>query len=88
MIRPQLEYASDVWDLHHVGDIMEIEKVHLRVARWVLNDYGRFSSVTGNFLTENISLIRKFKVKYFCGSMTSSKYFYLEHISLAIIHSY
>ena len=46
MIRPQLEYASDVWDLHHVGDIMEIEKVHLRVARWVLNDYGRFSSVT------------------------------------------
>ena len=22
MVRPQLEYASDVWDPHHVGDIM------------------------------------------------------------------
>ena len=27
MIKPQLEYASDVWDPHHVGDIMELEKV-------------------------------------------------------------
>ena len=25
MIRHQLEYASDVWDPHHVGDIMELE---------------------------------------------------------------
>ena len=46
MVRPQLEYASDVWDPHHVGDIMELEKVQRRAARWVLNDYGRFSSVT------------------------------------------
>ena len=27
MIRLQLEYASDVWDPHYVGDIMELEKV-------------------------------------------------------------
>ena len=27
MVRPQLEYASDVWDPHYVGDIMELEKV-------------------------------------------------------------
>ena len=27
MVRPQLEYTSDVWDPHHVGDIMELEKV-------------------------------------------------------------
>ena len=26
MIRPQLEYASDVWDPHYVGDNMEQEK--------------------------------------------------------------
>ena len=26
MVRPQLEYASDVWDPHYVGDIMELEK--------------------------------------------------------------
>ena len=40
MVRPQLEYASNVWDPHHVGDIMELEKVQQRAARWVLNDYG------------------------------------------------
>ena len=26
MITPKLEYASDVWDPHYVGDIMELEK--------------------------------------------------------------
>ena len=36
MVRPQLEYASDVWDPHYVGDIMELEKVQRRAARWVL----------------------------------------------------
>ena len=36
--------------------------------------------------TENISLIIKFKVKYIRRHMTASKYFYLEHISLDIIH--
>ena len=30
---------------------------------------------------------KKFKVKYYHGYMTSSKYFYLEHILLAIIHT-
>ena len=39
------EYASAVWDPYHVGDISELEKVQRRAARWVLNDYGRFSSV-------------------------------------------
>ena len=46
MVKPQLEYASNVWDLNHVGDIMQLEKVHQRAARLVLNDYGRFSSIT------------------------------------------
>jgi len=46
MVRPQIEYASDVWDPHKIGDIVELEKVQRRAARWVMNDYGRFSSVT------------------------------------------
>ena len=46
MVRPQLEYASDVWDPHQTGDIAELEKVQRRAARWVMNDYGRLSSVT------------------------------------------
>ena len=43
MVKRQLEYASDVWDPHYVGDIMELEKVQQRAAHW---DYGRFSSVS------------------------------------------
>jgi len=46
MVRPQLEYALDVWDPYHVEDIMELEKVQRRAACWVLNDYGRYSFVT------------------------------------------
>ena len=46
MVRPQLEYASDIWDPHQVGDIRELEKVQRRPAHWVLNDYSRFGSVT------------------------------------------
>ena len=43
MVRPQLEYASDVWDPHQTGDIVELEKIQRRAARWVMNDYGRLS---------------------------------------------
>ena len=46
MIRPQLEYASDVLDPYQVGDIAKLEKVQRRAARWVLNNYDRLNSVT------------------------------------------
>ena len=46
MVRPQLEYASDVWNPHQTGDIVELEKIQRRAARWIMNDYGRLSSVT------------------------------------------
>ena len=46
MVRPQLEYASDVWDPHQVGDIMKLEKAQRRAACWVLSDYSRFGTVT------------------------------------------
>jgi len=46
MVRPQLEYASDIWDPHHAGDITDLEKVQQRAARWVINDHSRYSSVT------------------------------------------
>ena len=46
MVRPQFGYASDVWDPHHIIDIMELEKVQQRAACCVLNDYGRFILVT------------------------------------------
>ena len=36
MVTPQLEYASDVWDPYHVGDIMELEEIQRRAPHWVL----------------------------------------------------
>ena len=46
MVRPQLEYAFDIWDPHHAGDIADLEKVQRRAARWVMNDHSRYNSVT------------------------------------------
>ena len=46
MVRPSMEYAAAVWDPHHTGDIQHLEKVQRRAARWALNDYGRYNSVT------------------------------------------
>ena len=46
IVRPQLEYASPVWDPHTKDDIQKIESVQRRAARWVLGDYSPYSSVT------------------------------------------
>ena len=43
------------------------------------------NTVVWKFFNRRYSIDEKFKVKYFHGCMTSSKYFYLYHISLAII---
>ena len=34
MVRPQFEYASDMWDPHYVGDIMELEKYNEEQPAW------------------------------------------------------
>ena len=39
MVRPQLDYALDVWDLYHV---VKLEKVQRRAAHWVMNNHGRY----------------------------------------------
>ena len=46
IVRPQLEYASCVWDPHQPTYIDSIEKVRRRAARWVCSDYSPLSSVT------------------------------------------
>ena len=46
IVRPQLEYASPVWDPHTKDDIQKIESVQRRAARCVLGDYSPYSSVT------------------------------------------
>jgi len=37
MIRPNLEYANSVWSPYKLGDIKEIEKVHKRATKLVIN---------------------------------------------------
>ena len=41
-----MEYAAVIWDPYHHNNIQQLEKVQRRAARWVLNDFNRFSSVT------------------------------------------
>ena len=46
IVRPVMEYAADIWDPFHQNNIQKLEKVQRRAARWVLNDFSRYSSVT------------------------------------------
>ena len=46
LVRPILEYATEVWDPHHKFLIRKIEMVQRCAARWVLSDYRFQSSVT------------------------------------------
>ena len=42
-----MEYAVDIWDPIHQSSIQQLEKVQCREVRRVLNDFNRYSSVTG-----------------------------------------
>ena len=46
LVRPQLEYASEVWSPNTQTHINQIEMVQRRAARWIKADYSRTSSVT------------------------------------------
>ena len=46
LVRPQLEYCSTIWDPHNKCHINQLESIQNRAARFILNDYRRFSSVT------------------------------------------
>ena len=46
MVRPILEYASIVWSPYHNKDIQRIEAVQRRAARFIVNCYSRYQSVS------------------------------------------
>ena len=46
IVRPQLEYASAVWDPHTKEHISKIEMVQRRAARWTLSNFDNRASVT------------------------------------------
>ena len=46
LIRPVIEYAAVAWDPYQLNNINALQKIQHRVAHWVMNDYGRYSSVS------------------------------------------
>ena len=46
LVRPQLEYASAVWESHNKNRISQIEQVQRRAARWTVSYFDREASVT------------------------------------------
>ena len=46
LVRPQLEYAAAVWDPYTEQNQDKLEMVQRRAARYVFNDYSRYSHVT------------------------------------------
>ena len=51
LVRPQLEYAAQVWDPYTSANKQKLERIQRRAARYVMNDYKSESSVT-NMLKE------------------------------------
>jgi hypothetical protein len=46
LVRPQLEYGSEVWSPQTKIQIDQIENVQRRAARWIQLDYDQTSSIT------------------------------------------
>ena len=46
LVRPQLEYASPIWDPSSKKKVLQIEKIQNRAARWTTSDFSTKSSVT------------------------------------------
>ena len=46
LVRPQVEYASSVWNPHTDQNILKLEMIQRRAARWVKNNYSPYDSVT------------------------------------------
>ena len=53
LVRPLLEYFSNVWDLHTQKNIKKLEMVQCRAARYVLHRHRNTSSVTDMLQTLN-----------------------------------
>ena len=46
LVRPQLEYASAVWDPHTIEQISQIEQVLGRAVRWTVSNFDWEAIVT------------------------------------------
>ena len=46
LVRPQVEYASSIWNPYTKQNINKIEMIQRRAARWVKNNYSPYDSVS------------------------------------------
>ena len=61
LVRPQLEYASTAWYLHHDKDINKVEAVQRRAARWATRDYNAFAGSGSLLLMRGFQIFAKRK---------------------------
>ena len=54
MVRPILEYVASVWDPHTTVNIRRLESVQRHAARFCLNDFSCYTSVTSMLSTLNL----------------------------------
>ena len=78
LVRPQLEYASTVWSPHTATNIIKLEAVQRRAARWATRDYQR-SSVTRTLELRHIDsrLILMYKITYDIVDIPAADYLIL-----------
>ena len=79
LVRPQLEYASTVWSPHTATDIIKLEAVQRKSARWATRDYQRTSSVDLNWRTLeqrriDSRLTLKYKITYDLVAIPAADY--------------
>ena len=58
-MRPNLEYATAVWDPYRQEQIDSIEAVQRRAARFIKRDYNRTSSVTEMLQSLDLDLLEE-----------------------------
>ena len=85
LVHPIMEYAASVWDPYHHNDIQTLEKVQRRAARWVMNDYSWYGSVSNMLnnlnwpslhLRHRISRLQTFyKATYKLSALSIPSYF-------------
>ena len=63
LVRSQLEYASIVWPPWQNALINSIEKIQRRAARYVVNDYNPYSSVTNHLIDLNWEPLEARRIK-------------------------
>lgn len=59
LVRPVIEYASNVWDLYTTTNILKVEKVQRKAIRFVYGVYPRTVSPTALYANEGLETLKE-----------------------------